>query len=285
MTFALRRGEPDDAAAAGAICYAAFNAIASAHNFPPDFPSSEVAIELTTGLLAHPRVYSVVAERDGITVGSNFLWERDAIAGVGPITVDPAVQDGRIGRALMQAVLERADKNGWPSVRLVQAAYHNRSLSLYTKLGFDAREPLTCLQGPPINAAIPGYNARQATLDDIGACNGLCVQVHGHDRGGELREAVAKGSASVVEQAGRLVGYATLIGFFGHAVATNNEALKALIAAAPRFEGPGILAPTRNGELLRWCLENGLRAVQPMTLMSRGLYNSPRGAYLPSILF
>jgi predicted N-acetyltransferase YhbS len=285
MTFALRKGEPDDAAAVGAICYAAFNAIAGAHNFPPDFPSPGVAIELSAAMLSHPRVYSVIAERDGQTVGSNFLWERDAIAGVGPITVDPAVQDGRIGRALMQAVLERADTKGWPGVRLVQAAYHNRSLSLYAKLGFDAREPLTTLQGPQIGSSIPGYEVRKATMDDIAACNALCQQVHGHCRGGELREAVAKGLASLVEHAGRVAGYATLIGFFGHAAALSNDALKALIAAAPRFEGPGILAPTRNSELLRWCLENGLRAVQPMTLMSRGLYNDPRGAYLPSILF
>lgn len=285
MTITLRKGKADDAVATGAICYAAFNAVASAHNFPPDFPSPEVAIELTASMLSHPRVYSVVAERDGETAGSNFLWERGAIAGVGPITVDPAVQDGRIGRALMQAVLQRADEQGWRGVRLVQAAYHNRSLSLYAKLGFDAREPLTNLQGPPIGAAIPGYAVRKATMDDVAACSALCRQVHGHDREGELREAVAHGSASVVEHAGRLAGYATLIGFFGHAVATNNHALKALIAAAPRFEGPGILAPTRNGDLLRWCLEKGLRAVQPMTLMSRGLYNDPRGAYLPSILF
>jgi len=43
--------------------------------------------------------------------------------------------------------------------------------------------------------------------------------------------------------------------------------------------------PTRNGELLRWCLANGLRIVQPNTLMTLGLYNEPRGAYLPSILY
>ncbi|HJU04246.1 MAG TPA: hypothetical protein VJ692_03775, partial [Nitrospiraceae bacterium] len=84
---------------------------------------------------------------------------------------------------------------------------------------------------------------------------------------------------------GRLTGYATLIGYFGHAVGESNEALKALIGAATVFHGPGFLLPTRNGELLRWCLEKGLRIVQPMTLMSRGLYNEPAGPFLPSILY
>jgi hypothetical protein len=49
--------------------------------------------------------------------------------------------------------------------------------------------------------------------------------------------------------------------------------------------GPGFLLPTRNAELLRWCLEHGLRIMQPMTLMSMGLYNEPAGVFLPSVLF
>ena len=37
--------------------------------------------------------------------------------------------------------------------------------------------------------------------------------------------------------------------------------------------------------MVRWCLEHGLRVTQPLTLMSRGLYNEPAGAFLPSILY
>jgi hypothetical protein len=37
--------------------------------------------------------------------------------------------------------------------------------------------------------------------------------------------------------------------------------------------------------LLRWCLSNGLHIVQPMTLMSIGLYNEPDGAWMPSVSF
>jgi hypothetical protein len=71
----------------------------------------------------------------------------------------------------------------------------------------------------------------------------------------------------------------------GHAVDDTNEELKALIGAAPEFLGPGFLLPSRNWELFRWCLEHGLRVVQPLSLMSIGLYNEPAGAFLPSILF
>jgi len=64
-----------------------------------------------------------------------------------------------------------------------------------------------------------------------------------------------------------------------------NQDMKALIAAAPEIGGGGFLLPTRNSELFRWCLQNGLRLVHQMTLMTIGLYNEPAGAYLPSVLY
>jgi GNAT superfamily N-acetyltransferase len=281
----LRPGRQDDAAVCGSICYEAFKTFAEYHRFPPDFPTPEIAIGLFTHLLSRSDVYSVVAETEGRIVGSNFLWENGVIAGVGPITIDPAAQDLAVGKRLMEAVIRRGEERVFAGVRLVQAAYHNRSLSLYTKLGFDTREPLSTIQGPALGLQIPGHPVRPARAEDLPACNELCLRVHGHDRGLELSDAIRQGTATVVERAGRITGYATVIGFFGHAVGESNEDLKALIGSAPAFPGPGFLLPTRNSDLLRWCLKMGLRVIQPMTLMSMGLYNEPRGAFLPSILY
>jgi predicted N-acetyltransferase YhbS len=280
----IRRATPEDAAACGRICYDAFARINTEHNFPPDFPSPAVAAHVLSMMFSHPEIFCVVAEADGKLVGSNCLDERCSIAGVGPITVDPSVQNRRVGRLLMDAVLDRARDQKFAGVRLVQAAFHSRSLSLYSRLGFDVREPLSCFQGPPIGQQIPGYHVRPAVIADLEACNLLCARVHGHQRGGELSESIGK-SALVVERHGRITAYATLVGFFGHAVAETNPDLEALIAGAPEFAGPGILVPTRNSELFRWCLAHGLRIVQPMTLMTLGLYNDPAGAYLPSVMY
>ena len=84
---------------------------------------------------------------------------------------------------------------------------------------------------------------------------------------------------TLVERNGMVAGYATGIGFFNHTVAESNDDLKALIAAAPEFGGPGFLLPSRNSEVLRWCLNEGLRVAHPLSLMSLGLYNEPRGAF------
>jgi len=89
----------------------------------------------------------------------------------------------------------------------------------------------------------------------------------------------------VVRRHERITGYATAMAFIGHAVAESNVDLQAMICAVESFGDPGILVPTRNAALMRWCLANGLRIVQPMTLMTMGLYNEPAGAFLPSILF
>lgn len=285
MSISLRPGTPADAESCGRICYEAFNSIADQHNFPHDFPNVEAAVGLLTYLLSSSSIYSVVAEVDGRIAGSSFLWETASVAGVGPVTVEPWAQNSAVGKHLMDEMLRRAGERNFAGVRLVQAAYHNRSLALYTKLGFDTREPLSTIQGPALNLKIAGHSVRPAAESDLEACNKVCVKVHGHDRGNELREAVAQGTANVVEYDGRISGYATVVGFFGHTVGETNEDLKALIGAAPAFAGPGFLLPTRNGEVLRWCLKNGLRIVQPLTLMTTGLYNEPAGAFLPSIVY
>ena len=285
MTVTLRPAAPSDAPAIGRVMHDAFRAIAERHNFPPDFPSPDVASGLAAMLLGHGRFYGVAAERDQKLVGSNFLDLRGAIGGIGPITVDPTEQDRGIGKRLMQEVLDRASRERLPGVRLVQTAYHNRSLSLYTKLGFRTREPLSVMKGLPLGLKLIGYDVRSAAEADGPACNRLCRDVHGHDRARELDDAIRAGTATVVEHQGRITGYATQIAFFAHAVGETNRDLMALIGASPETPGPGFFVPTRNHELFTWCLEHGLTLVQQMTLMTIGLYNQPTGAYLPSVLF
>jgi GNAT superfamily N-acetyltransferase len=285
MNLIMRPGKPEDANACGVICYNAFKAIADEHHFPPDFPDTETAVGLMNFIFSGSGAYSVVAEGNGQIVGSNFLWENGFIGGVGPITVDPACQNAAVGRKLMEQVLHRAEDIKLASVRLVQAAYHNRSLSLYTKLGFDVREPLSVIQGAAPGIRFPGYHVRPGNEADMNSCNQLCYKIHGHDRSQELPGAIKSGTFSVVEYDGMITGYTTQVGFLGHTIAATNTGLKALIGASSNFSGPGFLLPSRNAEVLRWCLQNGLRIIMPMTLMSMGLYNEPAGAFLPSVLY
>lgn len=285
MSIELRAGTPADAAACGTICYEAFKSVNSAHGFPPDFASAEEGIGLMTMLLSHPGHHSVVAEVDGRIVGSNFMDERAPIYGIGPITVDPTVQNRGVGGQMMQRMVDRAAERNAAGVRLLQAAFHNRSLCLYSMLGFRTRETVSILQGKPLKQKIAGHDVRPATPADLAACNALCRAVHGFARSGELEEAIAQKAAAVVEHNGRITAYSTGISFVAHTVAETNTGLMALIGAAAGFGGPGFLLPTRNHEVFTWCLKGGLRLVYQMTLMTIGLYNEPTGSYLPSVLY
>jgi predicted N-acetyltransferase YhbS len=285
MTDIIRPAVPADASECGRIFHDAFKAIADAHGFPPDVPSPEVGAALLGMLIGHSGFHKLVFERGGRLIGSNFMDERSAIFGIGPISIDPAAQNQGTGAALMRAMIDRATERAAPGVRLVQAAYHNRSLCLYTMLGFRTREPLSVLQGTPPGTRFAGYDVRPATPADADSCDALCRDVHGFDRGGDLGDAITQQTAMVVEHLGRITGYATNVAFFGHAVGRTSQDLIALIAAAPEYPGPGFFVPTRNHEVFAWCLANGLRLVMQMTLMTIGLYNEPTGAYLPSILY
>jgi len=281
----FREGSVNDGIACGKICFSAFKTIADQHHFPSEFPQLEPTVSIISSMLANSGFYSVIAERNGEIVGSNFLDERGSILGIGPISIDPTVQNTGIGRQLMQNVVDRAISQGRPNIRLHTASHHGRSISLYSKIGFKVQAPMVILQGPRIQEVVPNTKVRQAQSSDLDAISHLCEMVHGCQRQQEVSEAIIQGTASVVERAGRITGYASEVSFFGHAVGETNDDIKALIAATSEYKGAGFLLPMTNHDLLTWCLANGLKIVMSMVHMTRGLYNQPQGAYLPSILY
>jgi ribosomal protein S18 acetylase RimI-like enzyme len=287
MTANIRSAEASDAEACGRIIYEAFKGLAETHGFPPDFPSAEVGTQFASLVIAHPSVFGVVAEVDGRVVGSNFLAEGDPIRAVGPITVEPAFQGCRIGRRLMDAVLERAQ--GAPGVRLVQDAFNTRSIALYASLGFEVKEPLLLMRGTPHSKAMSGFEVRPLTSADVSTCEKLCMAIHGVGRASELRDALQLFTPFLVEREGRITGYLSAATFWlaNHGIAETDQDMKALIlgAAAASSEPVSLLLPTRQASLFRWCLNEGMRAVKPMVLMATGEYWEPKGAYFPSVFY
>src|SRR5438477_3951128 len=101
----IRKATPEDQQICGEICYEAFRKINADHNFPPDFPAASLAVHILSTMFSHPGFYCVVLEQNGRIAGSNCLDERAVIAGVGPITVAPAVQNARVGRKLLLSLV------------------------------------------------------------------------------------------------------------------------------------------------------------------------------------
>jgi N-acetylglutamate synthase-like GNAT family acetyltransferase len=256
------------------------------HNFPPELPSLAIAARFIQTRVDDPNTQGFLIERTGRIVGSIFLtiMPECPVAGIGPLTVDPDAEGG-IGRRLVQAALRGAHQIGLTEVRLIQSPMHLRSLALYTKAGFNVCEPLLTVENAvPVNAA-NGDGVRLATPDDVPRCQQICHEAYGFARRFELNAAISRQIATVVERDSKIVGYACGIGFRGHAVCETTEELKSLIVHSPRHPGGGFFVPARNGELLRWLFQHGVRALWPATLMSSGGYQQPTRAFLPAMAF
>jgi predicted N-acetyltransferase YhbS len=286
-SVSVRPIRPQDAEAAGIVAHEAHATISAAHNFPSEHPSVQFSVGMIGAKTKDTNAAGFVAEGDGRILGSIFLntFPPAPVAAIGPMTVAPHTEGHRVGQKLMQAALDEAAARKIEQVRLVQSPSHLRSLALYTKLGFDVREPLLMMQGKPPANSSGDHIVRGAEQSDIVACEQLCTAIHGFVRSAELRGAIDQHVACVVVHRDIIVGYSTGLGFRGHSVAKTTEALKTLIGGATALPGPGFFGPARNGELLRWLFEQGLRAVWPAMLMTRGAYQEPKGAFLPSIAF
>jgi predicted N-acetyltransferase YhbS len=282
----IREAAPADAEPCAQICFDAFGGIQDHHRFARDFPALEAATGFMGMWIPHPSVWGVVAELDGRIVGSNFLDERGPIRGVGPITVDPQGQNAGVGRRLMEVVLGRGE--GAPGIRLLQDAFHMRSLSLYASLGFDVKEPVAVTGGKPSGGPTDEVEVRVLEEDDLDECEALCKKVHGFERTNELRDSIQAFKPFVAVRNGRITAYASSVVFWpmNHGVAESVEDMQALLlgAAAAVNEPIAFLVPLRS-ELFRWSLGAGLRLVKPMNLMALGEYQEPRGSWFPSVLY
>ena len=258
----IRVATPEDSSICGQICYDAFLNINTAHGFPCDFPGPEATTRLLSMMFSSPGFYCVVAEIEGRVVGSNCLYERSTVGGVGPITVDPSTQHVGVGRKLMQAVMDRANGRN-AGLRLVQAAFHNRSLALYTSLGFDVREPLSCVQGRTRERAVSGCVVRPAQSSDLDACNALSRRVHGYDRGAELAQATAAENCP----GGRARGPHYRIRF-----------RPGFLRACNGGDQPGHAGPDRLGGVFRWSGNPGAITKQRSAALVPGEWSAGRPA-------
>jgi predicted N-acetyltransferase YhbS len=280
----IRSATPEDAEQCGSVCYAAFSWISELRRFPPDFPTVAYAQAVIAHLIESPSVFGVVAESEGRIVGSNFLDERDPVRGVGPVSVHPDFHGRGIGRLLMEAVLARGA--GAESVRLLQDAHNPSSLSLYSSVGFELKEPIALVSGSPASRPSGALEVRPLEPGDLERCASLCREVHGFERTNSLREATAF-SPRVALSDGRITAYASSLTAWpvGHGVAeSEHDMIQLVLASGLEADTVSFLVPMRTS-LFRWSLDEGLRTVKTMNLMSVGRYQEPSGCWFPSVLY
>jgi ribosomal protein S18 acetylase RimI-like enzyme len=92
--------------------------------------------------VAEPGHAVLVAELDDVVVGFVTLspgahWAGDPDASIGELVVSAEAEGRGVGRALVEAALERARDNGCTRVSVSTGAANERARSLYRRLGFE----------------------------------------------------------------------------------------------------------------------------------------------------
>jgi GNAT superfamily N-acetyltransferase len=268
------------------ICYEAFGRLHERHSVPRDFHTLEFAQMIIDLFVSRPEIYGVAAQVGHSLAGSNYISLLDETSGIGPISVNPAHQGKRVGRVLMQAVMDEAERRGVRQVRLVQEAVNTTSATLYAKLGFDVREPLALMALSP--AATSDATVREFRPDDLHAIDDLCRRHYKVSRLNELKLWTSLGMPLFVrERQGRLRGYFQP-GKLGHTVAETSADALALFGEAARVvpaDTALMLCPMTHSELYRGALRAGHHVVKVLTLMTLGPYSAPDGAWTASYLY
>lgn len=285
MTLELVPAEPQHVEGIASICFEAFRGIHDKHCSPRDFPDIDVARQVIGMLVQRDDFYGVVALLDGQPVGSNFLSLMDPIAGVGPITIDSSRQGNRIGRALMQDVMEYARRNNIEQVRLQQDSFNVGSLSLYASLGFNVTTPTAFMQAAPTTES--DGSVRPVTEADLPAIEELGERIYKVSRRNEVAAVAPYGFAAFLrEHEGRITGY-LIPGIFGHGVAETEEDALALVGeAAHRLPAPfaRFFCPLCEADFFRKALQAGCRVIKVMNYMALEPYAAPDEVWMPSVL-
>lgn len=288
MSIELIPATPDHAEAVGRIFFDAFDQLARRHGFVPEVFSREFAMNAARSFTTRPDMYGIVAVEEGIVIGHNFVQLTDAVAGIGPIAIDPARQSNGLGRRMMTHVIDHCLKHHGPQVRLYQEGYNMVSLSLYTDLGFVVTEPVVVMTVPPGE----DVSVRKLRHDDVDAADALCLATHKVSRRNELHSMITHGPEIDCHPharftQGRLTGF-VVPGFFGFAAGeTPEDVVKTARVAIGALPEPlrRIVMPTRNGELYRLALREGFRSIKLGQMMALGPYETPSGHWCPSFAY
>ncbi len=279
---------PEQADVVGTMVYESFREIAERHNFAPGFATPQFA-QLVVRLLAQTEGNeSYLLVEDGRPLACSFGDERDEVVGIGPVAVAVGQQGRGLGRQVMEALVEHAERDGFRSLRLLQAAYNVQSFALYHRLGFDVRSMLALVKGRPPADEQPVDDVRDYTLADLDACDALHRDVMGYGRRNDLEIFATFAPPVVVERDGQVAGYLTrFLGgetFVMHGIARDERALRDLIiGTGGASEGDLVVQiPCGQAETLRWAMASGFRLMELGSYMVRGDYQQPLGAWIPS---
>ncbi len=242
------------------------------------------------------------SETTGRIMGVCFYHPRQTHLGLGIMSVHPNYFRQGIGRALLQAVIDYADANGFPAIRLTQSALNLDSFSLYNTAGFVPRCAYQDMYLPVPNEglshSIPGRElVRDARLNDIPSLIALELELSGISREEDYRFCIENPlgfmSMSVLENPqGEIDGFLgssahPASNLLGPGVCRTEEAAIALIGREldrHRGRSPVFLVPVDRPPLVQQMYAWGAKNCELHFCQVRGAFQPFKGINLPTFV-
>jgi GNAT superfamily N-acetyltransferase len=301
----LRAMTPDDRSEVAELIYISINHWYQMHGLPQIFRGGPEVTEVFYDVYeALDPGFNVVAEnpRTGRLMGSCFYHPRKHHVSLGIMNVHPNYFGRKIGKALLQHIIDHTDRGGYKALRLTQSALNLDSFSLYNTAGFVPRWAFQdmFLQVPQSGmvARLAGADhVRDATPADIPSMAALEMDVSGISREQDydyfIRNDAGFWHASVYENApGSIDGFMISCGhsamnMLGPCVARGDDEAAALIVRElDRHPGrtPVFLIPVERAHLVRKMYELGARNCELHFCQVRGDFQPFRGISMPTFL-
>ena len=187
-----------------------------------------------------PACSPMVAEADGVIVGTGVGTANGAVGWIGTIFLAPDWRGKGLGRAITQAIIDRLESAGARTLVLVATADGRR---LYEKMGFEVQTRYRIFEAPGISAPRggPASLVRAFQWGDIEAMVALDHEATGEDRAHSIARFATPETAKVLPNPdGRVDGFVIRAPWGGGAtVARSFESAAAIIAERRIKTGPG----------------------------------------------
>lgn len=185
-----------------------------------------------------PESRPIVAEADGVLVGTGVGTVNGAVGWVGTIWVDPAHRGAGLGRALTEAVIDDLERAGCRTLLLVAT---DQGRLLYERMGFELQTRYRILEAPGLDADEPPDEAvRPFATGDLGAILALDRAATGEDRGHAIRRFASPEGTKVIAMDGQVRGYVIRAPWGGGAtVALDPADAMRILQARRHASGPG----------------------------------------------
>ena len=241
-------------------------------------------------------------ERTGRMMGSCFFHPREHHVSLGIMNVHPNYFGQGVARSLVEYIVDYAETNDYPALRLTQSALNLDSFSLYTRAGFVPRYAYQdMLLGVPesgLQKHVEGADrVRPAGAADVPAMGSLEMEISGIKREKDYRYAIENRAGiweTLINQGddARIDGFMIsckhpAMNMLGPCLARSQRQAAALIgAAAERFRGTAavFLVPVECDELVALMYDWGARNCELHFCQVRGSFQPFNGVNMPTFL-